>query len=166
MNMKKNLKENSYMYIIPLIGLLIIIIDKYYAKISNILFNIIFIIIICLCFVYAFNNIIIKSIIRKNKLKKVSKSDLKKLDEFCEYNFDQELLKRNNINEYIIFLKYLSKNFKKMNKKIMYTKIDMDMEYRDLMLIKNKTIKEYLVKIKEVNEIIFKYYDESGNRKI
>ena len=112
------------------------------------------------------DNLIIKNIIRINKIKKVSKKDLKIINDFQKYNFDNDLLIEYDLLDYIRFVKYLSKDFTKMNRKITYSKNERIEDFKYIEKIRNKTIKEYKDTINEMLDIVFKYYDENGIRKI
>ncbi len=164
--MKRVIKENRFLLLAALIGILIIIIDKYFSNITKIVSKYIIFLIIVLVLIFVIYNLIIKNIIRINKIKKVSKKDLKIINDFQKYNFDNDLLIEYDLLDYIRFVKYLSKDFTKMNRKITYSKNERIEDFKYIEKIRNKTIKEYKDTINEMLDIVFKYYDENGIRKI
>lgn len=164
--MKRVIKENRFLLLAALIGILIIIIDKYFSNITKIVSKYIIFLIIVLVLIFVIYNLIIKNTIRINKIKKVSKKDLKIINDFQKYNFDNDLLIEYDLLDYIRFVKYLSKDFTKMNRKITYSKNERIEDFKYIEKIRNKTIKEYKDTINEMLDIVFKYYDENGIRKI
>jgi len=164
--MKKVLKDNLFLFKCALIGFIVIILDYYFPSIVEYLILFILVIIFIIILSKELYKLIIKKIIRNIKIKKVEKNDIALLDEYLNYSFNKEILIRNDIEDYIKFNKCLVNSFKEMDKDIQYKKSEMESDLKHVSKAKDKTVKEYISKTKEVLNIIYKYYNDNGIRNI
>lgn len=164
--MKKVLKDNLFLLEVAFVAAMIIIIEHFYPGIMK--YMLMYALVGVLIYIIGFliHRLIIKKIIRNIKIKQVTANEMKVLNNFLKYKFDEKILLNNGLTDYINFIKCLIEDFKEMEKDIKYTEVEMNEDLKNMNSIKNKTAKEYINKSKEVLKIIFKYYDEDGIRKI
>ena len=164
--MKKVLKDNLFLLEVAFVAAMIIIIEHFYPGIMK--YMLMYALVGVLIYIIGFliHRLIIKKIIRNIKIKQVTANEMKVLNNFLKYKFDEKILLNNGLTDYINFIKCLIDDFKEMEKDIKYTEVEMNEDLKNMNSIKNKTAKEYINKSKEVLKIIFKYYDEDGIRKI
>ena len=164
--MKKVLKDNLFLLEVAFVAAMIIIIEHFYPGIMK--YMLMYALVGVLIYIIGFliHRFIIKKIIRNIKIKQVTANEMKVLNNFLKYKFDEKILLNNGLTDYINFIKCLIEDFKEMEKDIKYTEVEMNEDLKNMNSIKNKTAKEYINKSKEVLKIIFKYYDEDGIRKI
>ena len=162
------MKEKVSVFLPSIIGIIfilfIVVLDKFkvFDDLNDTIYVFgLFLIIVCILL------FITNKAIRIIKIKKVDKNDLKKLDEFTKYKIDNTILKENNyLKDFNGYLIQVIRCFKRMEKTLDISSDSVKISKQELKQIKNKKIKEYILKVEEVYKIIFKYYDDRGIRKI
>lgn len=124
--MKKVLKDNLFLLEVAFVAAMIIIIEHFYPGIMK--YMLMYALVGVLIYIIGFliHRLIIKKIIRNIKIKQVTANEMKVLNNFLKYKFDEKILLNNGLTDYINFIKCLIEDFKEMEKDIKYTEVEMN----------------------------------------